>query len=336
MLHRTLRPSSIAYVAPLVALALLSAAAAGRAETTATNTQSGAARPITAQGGSRVQAPAESVAPAPAVSPEDALRALHEEEAWLAVASHLPDPATAGPDQLEMAGDVLRARRYPEEALEFYGYAMTRGGDRGRLLNKMGVTELALHRTGNALSCFKLVLRKDKKNAEAWNNLGAADYIGGETKGAVGAYRKAVKLEPATAVFHENLATALIDEKDFDEARKEFSRAMDLDPEVGLRRGEGSGISAHVLSPAGRLQYYVAMASLYAARGKMDAMLHWLAMASEDGGHMLELMNGDAVLARYVKDPRVKLLVANGRALQAGDVSIAGLPAGVPALPAAQ
>ena len=67
----------------------------------------------------------------------------------------------------------------------------------------------------------------------------------------------------------------------------------------------------------------------------MVAMLHWLAMASENGGHVLELMNGDAVLVRYVKDARVKLLVANGAALQPHGVSVAGLPGGVPALPAA-
>ena len=264
MLHPTSRLFWTGCVAPLVAVALMAAA---RAESTNTNTQSGVERPAAAQSDGRVQVPVPPAPSASIPSPQDALRALHEEEAWLAVASHLPDPAKAKGEELEMAGDVLRARRFPEEALEYYGYAIERGGNRERLLNKMGVTELALHRTGNALSCFKLVVRRDKKNAEAWNNLGAADYLGGETKSAVDAYRKAVKLEPGTAVFHENLATALIDEKNFDEARKEFSVAIDLDPEIGQRGSEGTGISAHVLSPSGRVEYDVAMASLYAARG---------------------------------------------------------------------
>ena len=60
--------------------------------------------------------------------PEDATRRSSQDPQWLAVKPHLPDPATASADKLEMAGDVLRARRFPEDALDYYQYALRRGG----------------------------------------------------------------------------------------------------------------------------------------------------------------------------------------------------------------
>ncbi len=51
----------------------------------------------------------------------------------------------ASAKQLEMQGDILRARRFPADALDYYHYALARGGgDASVLMNKMGVTELEL------------------------------------------------------------------------------------------------------------------------------------------------------------------------------------------------
>src|ERR1700750_1948709 len=65
--------------------------------------------------------------------------ALHQSDEWVSLESHLPHPTTASAADLETAGDVLRARRFPEDALDYYGYAIARGGKMSTLLNKMGV-----------------------------------------------------------------------------------------------------------------------------------------------------------------------------------------------------
>src|SRR5437868_5906524 len=41
---------------------------------------------------------------------------LHDSDQWLDIQRHLPDPATASPKMLEQQADILRARRFPEDA----------------------------------------------------------------------------------------------------------------------------------------------------------------------------------------------------------------------------
>ena len=258
-------------------------------------------------------------------TPFEARRAMHEEEAWLNVAAHLPNPKTASADALEMAGDVLRARRYPDDAVDFYTDALIRGGDAPRLLNKLGVTEIGLRHTDQARGYLKLAIKRDKKDAEAWNNLGATEYMDGRMRAATSAYRRALKLKPGSAVFHGNLATALMEDKDFDGARKELAKAMDLDPEFGTRHDSEGGISAHILAPADRARYCFEMARVYAAKGQIDLMLHSLAMASENGLDLREKMAGDAELKGYLVDARVVLLIQNAKAMALGKPTMEAL-----------
>src|SRR3978361_565622 len=49
--------------------------------------------------------------------------AFHLDPQWLSIAPHLPDAKTGTAVQLETAADVLRARRFLEDALDYYGYA---------------------------------------------------------------------------------------------------------------------------------------------------------------------------------------------------------------------
>src|SRR6195952_1484086 len=87
--------------------------------------------------------PVRAHAQAEAVSAQERA-AFHQDPQWEIIAPHLPDPKTASAAQLEMAADVLRARRFPEDALDYYGYAIARGGPVSDLLNKMGIIRLEL------------------------------------------------------------------------------------------------------------------------------------------------------------------------------------------------
>ena len=61
-------------------------------------------------------------APQPARLTSDVERAaLHNSSEWQLIQPHHPDPQTASASALETAADVLRARRFPEDALEYYG-----------------------------------------------------------------------------------------------------------------------------------------------------------------------------------------------------------------------
>ena len=85
---------------------------------------------------------------------------------------------------------------------------------------------------------FQRVVKMSKKDAEAWNNLGAVEYIDGASLNAISDYKKAIKFDKHQAVYHANLATAYFERKDYDSARREIALAMKLDPEIFERQNQ--------------------------------------------------------------------------------------------------
>jgi tetratricopeptide (TPR) repeat protein len=245
----------------------------------------------------------------------------HEDPQWLLVQPHLPSPVTATPQVLEMAGDVLRARRFPEDALEYYNYALQKGGPEGPLMNKLGVTELEMHNTFAARIYFQRLVRLLRKDAQGWNNLGAVECIDGNFGRAVTDYNRAIKLDKlrdkTSAAYHSNLGGALIEEKDYRGARQQYEIALRLDPDMFDHNG-GTGMTARMLSPEDHARYCFEMARLYAERKDDANVMHYLTMASEAGFDVLTEMSTDKELGRYRKDPRVLLLVRNAQALRSG------------------
>ena len=266
----------------------------------------------------------------------EAVRALrHQDPQWESVKLHLPDPATATEEQLETVADVLRARRFPEDALDYYLYALRRGGSNVMLLNKIGVTQLELRHTGAARTYFQRAIQLQKKDPVAWNNLGAVEYMDGRFSSSISDYSRAIKLDKRSAIYHSNLATALFEEKRYKDARAQFKIALQLDPEVAHHDGTG-GLTAHMLSPEDHARYCFEMARLYAELGDETDMLHYMTMASEGGFDVLGEMRSDTTLGRYRKDARVLLLVQNAKALRSGRASIGDSPNNVPPLPPVQ
>lgn len=242
---------------------------------------------------------------------------LHASEQWAQIEPHLPDPATATPQTLEMQADILRARRFPEDAMDYYRYAITRGGDQPNLLNKLGLAELEMSNIQLARVYFEKAVKLDRKNPDAWNNLGASEFIDGKQVAALSDYKKAVKLNKRKAVFHANLANAYFETKDFRGARREIAAALELDPQVFEQQGTG-GVAAHVLSSRDLARFSFEMAKMYARTGMTDQMLHALAKAAEAGMDVQVEMRRDPVLAPYGMDPRVVVLVHNAQVLRSG------------------
>ena len=254
----------------------------------------------------------------------------HQSADWQAVAPHLPSLTTGAPDALVTAGDVLRARRMPEDALDFYRAATLRGANQVTMLNRIGVTLMELHDTAQARACFERALHLSGKDAEVWNNLGAAEFIRGDYKTSIQDYKHAVKLNKKAAVFRSNLGTAYFEVKDFESAEKQFVTALKLDPTV-FDQGNGSGVEARVLSSIDRGRFCFEMARLAAQRGKDAEVIDWLAKSVESGFDLRTEMSSDRPLAPYRADPRVEVLLKNAKTMRAGFIAAAG-PA--PTLPA--
>ena len=249
------------------------------------------------------------------VAGDSARDRIHQSEQWQAIEAHLPNPATASPKELELQADILRARRFPEDALAFYRYALDRGGHKPALLNKIGLTELEMKNVTLARGYFQQAVKANKRDPDAWNNLGAVEYLDGYPVNAIGDYKKAAKLDKRQAVFHANLSTAYFEQKDYTGARREMAAAMKLDPQIFERNSGESGIAAHVLSSADRARFSFEMAKMYARTGMEDEMLHSLAMASEAGMDVQREMHRDVTLVKFELDPRVVVLVHNAQAL---------------------
>jgi tetratricopeptide (TPR) repeat protein len=243
---------------------------------------------------------------------------IHQSEQWMEVERHLPDPATASPQALEQQADILRARRFPEDALDYYKYAMARGGNVPSLMNKLGLTELEMKNIELARSYFQRVVKLNKKDGEAWNNLGAVEFLDGQNMSAVSDYKKAIKLEKHQAVYHANLANAYFETKNYSGARREIADALKIDPEVFERREGVGGVAAHVLSSQDRARLSFEMAKMYARNGMQEEMLHSLAMAAEAGMDVQHEMLKDPDLGKFDTDPRVVVLVHNAQLLRTG------------------
>jgi len=241
---------------------------------------------------------------------------LHQSEQWRTIEKYLPDPATATPQALEQQGDILRARRFPEDAMDYYKYALARGGSAPAILNKLGLTELEMRNVQLAKAYFERSVKLNKKDANAWNNLGAVEYMNGVSDNAVNDYKKAVKLDRRDAVFHSNLATAYFERKDYGPARREIAAALKLDPQIFEHAASNGGVAAHVLTAEDRARLAFEMAKLYARNSQEEEMLHSLAMASEAGMDVQREMRHDPALAKFELDPRVLVLVHNAQSLR--------------------
>ena len=106
----------------------------------------------------------------------------HQDPIWLMCSRTCRTPR----QQLGDAGDRRRraaGKAFPQDALDYYGYALQRGGKQVELLNKIGVTELEMRHVALARVYFQRVVKLKKKNSEGWNNLGAVEYLDGRYRG---------------------------------------------------------------------------------------------------------------------------------------------------------
>lgn len=257
---------------------------------------------------------------APLVSAEERA-AYHQDPQWANVEAHLPNPQTATAAQLETAADVLRARKFPHDALDYYGYAIARGADVPVIMNKMGILRLELQQVAVAHETFQQIVRAHKKDASAWNNLGVTEYMDKRWRQAIADYQRAAKLDRKSAVYRSNLGMAYFESGDMESARREFAGALLIDPHAFDRHGNG-GMNAQVVGTQNYPQLAFEMARLY-AKHQNDAMtVLWLAKSIEAGYDAKADMANDNALRPYMKDPRVLLIWKNTQQMRMRAVAV--------------
>jgi tetratricopeptide (TPR) repeat protein len=125
---------------------------------------------------------------------------------------------------------------------------------------------------------------------------------------AIRTYQRAISLKPNVASFHNNLAAAFMDTKQFERGFGEYRRAFELDPEF-FENSSPNGISAHLSSPRDRAQLSFVMARLFAANGDLDRALHFLRSAMEDGYPQIDEVYHDKEFAGLIPDERFQALM---------------------------
>jgi len=265
-------------------------------------------------------------APAPvSMSLTDQRAMQHSSLEWANVSEHLPDPKTASPDTLKMAGDILAARKFLQDSLDYYGYALNRGGDPSELYNRMGVVWMKLGRNVQARGDFLRAVHAQKRNDHAWNNLGVTEFQNKNYQQAISDYTRAAHIDRESATYRANLALAYFSLQDMENARKQFAAAMRLDPNF-MNPDDGYGASVHIFSVDNYSGICFQLARMYASQDQLPEMRTWLAKASAAGFNVKAGMETDAVLSLYMKDPEVKQILMDEDAMRKTKMTSAKVP----------
>ena len=166
-----------------------------------------------------------------------------------------------------------------------------------------------MQRFKEAKKSFERAIRADRKNADAYNNLGVIYYEARNYNGAIKHYQKAISLKDDAASYYSNMGAAYFGKKQFDKAVQSYSKAMELDPDI-FERTSHAGVLAQLPSPEDRAHYDYVLAKLYARTGVPERSLHYLKKAMEEGYKDIKNVYTDSEFSTLRKDPRFAELMA--------------------------
>jgi tetratricopeptide (TPR) repeat protein len=221
-----------------------------------------------------------------------------------------PPNSAATVEALETRGDDLRGGKFYLDAIDYYRAALKKEPNNARLLNKVGIAMLQMHRFDEARKEFQISIKKDKTYANAYNNLGVIFYHDKRYGKAIDQYKKAIKLNSGSASFYSNMGTAYFAKKEFENAMSAYSQAMQLDPDV-FDNVSRTGVAGYISSPEDRARWDYVLAKLWAKAGNTDKSLEALRRAMEDGYKGIDEVYKEPDFAALRKDPRFTELMAS-------------------------
>jgi tetratricopeptide (TPR) repeat protein len=140
------------------------------------------------------------------------------------------------------------------------------------------------------------------------NNIGVLDLMQKKFGSATKNFKKAIALQESNATFHVNLGAAWLGQNKLERAAAEYTRAIELDPEV-LARSSRSGVSAQLSTPEEKAKVDFLLARIFASRGDVDRCLQCLQKAKEGGYGKLADVYKDEQFARLWQDQRLAQIV---------------------------
>ena len=221
-----------------------------------------------------------------------------------------PSPSATAKD-LENTGDTLQTDKNYVDAIDYYRAALAKDPHNAVLMNKIGISQIQVHRYKEAKKSFGLAIQADKTYANAYANLGVVYYEEESYSKSIRYYDKAIALDKDEAVYYNNRAASFFSKKMFEQASSDYAKAMALDPDIFERSMRGGGVQAKLPSPQDRAHYDYVLAKLYARNGMPERSLHYLRKAMEDGYRDIKNVYKDEEFGELRKDPRFAELMAS-------------------------
>jgi tetratricopeptide (TPR) repeat protein len=175
------------------------------------------------------------------------------------------------------------------------------------LYNKLGIAQLKLDNRGAARKSFNQAVKHDPRNTTALNNLGALALLDKKYKPALRYLKEALALDESNSSAHLNMAGVWMGMNQLDRAMTEYSRALELNPDL-LTDDEG-GLIAQVRTPEQRARISYLIAKAYAKRGNLDGALDYLRRAKADRFPNMANVYTDQEFAPLWADPRLAKIV---------------------------
>jgi tetratricopeptide (TPR) repeat protein len=165
---------------------------------------------------------------APNIAAATVLQTKGEFEAALARAqTGLAADPLSEPALLRVTELLLGLNRVREARQVMAGFT---GAKSGRFHMTQGFLFLIGHDTARALTSFETALAMDRDLARAWVGLGLAQYAQGQIRPGLEKLETASLLDPLSAFPHNYLGKAMYEVEEYEEAKTEFVRARQLDP----------------------------------------------------------------------------------------------------------
>jgi len=207
----------------------------------------------------------------------------------------------------EQKGDLARFDNQLQMAVAHYQTAIRLDSQNSALYNKLGIVQFKLGDHPAARKSFNQSIKLNPRNTLALNNIGALAVVDRKYKAAVRYLKESLALDESNASAHLNIAEAWVGLKQIDRAMTEYSRALELDPDVIGPNENGVMAQVRTAEQQARMDYLIAKA--YAKRGNIDGALDFLQRAKNGRYPSLSAVYTDQEFATLWTDPRLAKIV---------------------------
>jgi len=208
---------------------------------------------------------------------------------------------------LEQKGDLARFKDQLQIAIADYQSAIRLDPHNTTLYNKLGIVQFKIGDHPAARKSFTTAIKLDPRNTMAMNNMGALAVVDKKYKAAVKDLKACLALDEGNASAHLNIAEAWMGLKQTDRAMTEYSRALELNPDI-INPSE-TGVLAQVRTPEQQATIDFLIARAYARRGNVDGALDFLQRAKTAHYPNMSQVYSSQEFAGMWTDPRLAKIV---------------------------